>query len=138
MRDLDIGRDEVIDTGDLLKTGVTCAADGAVLFAGALESETAANQIYLGRATGRATALTQGDGFKVPSKIDAAGRTLLFLVPRQRPFRAAAAGGGRGGGAGAPPRRPIRPRPRAPAAGRRCRRRRRRRRRPTPRRRSAS
>ena len=40
VRDLDTGRDEEIDTGDLLKTGVTCAADGAVLFAGALESET--------------------------------------------------------------------------------------------------
>ena len=101
VRDLGTGRDDEINTGDLLKTGVTCAADGAVLFAGALETDATANQIYLGRAGAAPQALTQGDGFKTPSKIDAAGRTLLYLVPRQGPFRAAAAGGGRG--AGAPP-----------------------------------
>ena len=93
MRDISTGRDEEINTGDLLKAGVTCAADGAVLFAGALESETTATQIYVGRAGSAPQALTQGDGFKMPSKIDAAGHTLLFLVPNQGPFRAAAAGG---------------------------------------------
>ena len=105
VREMATGKDEEINTGDLLKAGVTCAADGAVLFAGALESETTATQIYLGRAGSAPQALTQGDGFKIPSKIDIAGRTLLFLVPNQGPFRSAeppAAGGeGRGGGAGA-------------------------------------
>jgi hypothetical protein len=105
VRDIATGRDEEINTGDLLKTGVTCAADGAVLFAGASESETASTQIYLGRAAGAPQALTQGGGFKMPSKIDAAGRTLLFLVPNQGPFRLpeppAAGGEGRGGAGGA-------------------------------------
>ena len=105
VRDIGTGRDEEINTGDLLKTGVTCAADGAVIFAGALESESAATQIYLGRAGSAPQALTQGDGFKMPSKIDAAGRTLLFLLPNLGPFRSpeppAAAGEGRGGGGGA-------------------------------------
>ena len=120
MRDIGSGRDEEINTGDLLKTGVTCAADGAVLFAGALESETAATQIYLGRAGSAPQALTQGDGFKMPSKIDAAGRTLLFLLPRSRSVPPAAAGGGRGAGGAAPAAAAtIRPRPRTPAGRRR-------------------
>ena len=102
VREIATGRDEEIDTGELLKTGVTCAADGAVLFAGALETDTAANQIYVGRTGSTPQPLTQGDGFKMPSKIDAAGRTLLYLVPRQGPFRQAAPGAGRGAG-GAPP-----------------------------------
>ena len=106
MHDLEGGREEELNTGDLLKTGVTCAADGTVLFAGAAESDSTATQIYAARAGQAPQALTRGDGFKVPAKIDAAGRTLLFLVPRQGPFRAAAAGaggrGGRGGGDVAP------------------------------------
>ena len=102
VRDLASGRDQEVATGDLLKTGVTCAADGAVLFAGAAEADTAATQIYAARAGGEPQALTKGEGFKIPSKIDAAGRTLLYLLPRQGPFRtgteAPAAGGeGRGG-----------------------------------------
>jgi hypothetical protein len=118
VRDIGTGRDEDIGTGDLLKTGVTCAADGAVLFAGALETDTTANQIYIGRAGSAPRALTQGDGFKIPSKIDAAGRTLLFVVPQQGPFRAAAAGGGRGAGAGAPaPADPAAAPDTPPAAG---------------------
>lgn len=112
VRDIASGRDEAIDTGTLLKTGVTCGAGGAVLFAGAPESETAATQIYIGRAAAAPEAITSGDGFKIPAKIDAGGRTLLFLVPRQGPFRqaaaatdptdpaAAAAGGGAAGGGG--------------------------------------
>ena len=92
LRDIGSGRDEPIDTGDLLKTSVTCAADGSVLFAGAGETETASTQIYAARAGGPPRALTQGDGFKVPWRIDAAGRTLLFLVPRQGPFRQGGAG----------------------------------------------
>jgi hypothetical protein len=105
VRDITSGADEAIDTGDLLKTGVMCGAD-AVLFAGAREQDTAATQIYAGRAGTAPEAITAGDGFKVPAKIDAAGRTLLFLVPRQGPFRqpapapdpAATAGGAPGGG----------------------------------------
>jgi hypothetical protein len=89
-----------------------------VLFAGADEADTAATQIYAARADGAPQALTQGDGFKVPATIDAAGGTLVFLVQRQGPFRGgtaagrgaapaaaaapdtttAAGGGGRGGG----------------------------------------
>jgi len=102
VRDLETGRDGDIDTGALLKTGVTCAADGAVLFAGAAEADTAATQIYVGRAGAAPEPLTSGDGFKVPSRIDAAGRTLLFLVPRQGPFRQGAAGPGTGRGGLAP------------------------------------
>jgi hypothetical protein len=121
MRELESGRDEELNTGDLLKTGVTCAADGAVLFAGAAENDTAATQIYAARAGQPPLALTRGDGFKMPSKIDAAGRTLLFTVPRQGPFRAAAAGGGRGGGRGggetAPEGDPAAAPPEAGAAG---------------------
>ena len=103
LRDISTGRDEDLNTADLLKTGVTCAADGAVLFAGAPETETAATQIYVARAGSAPQALTQGEGFKVPSTIDAAGRTLLFLLPRQGPFRQPAAGGGRGSGGGNTP-----------------------------------
>ena len=121
MRDLDSGRDEELNTGELLKTGVTCAADGAVLFAGAAESDTASTQIYAARSGQAPQPLTRGDGFKMPSKIDAAGRTLLFLVPRQGPFRAAAAGGGRGGGRGggdtAPAADPAAAAPEAGAGG---------------------
>jgi hypothetical protein len=101
VRDIASGRDEEIGTGDLLKAGVTCAADGAVLFTGAHDSETTATQLYLGRAGAAPQALTEGDGVKIPSKIDAAGRTLLFLLPRQNPFRPAA-GGGRGAGGAQP------------------------------------
>ncbi|MEO6239540.1 MAG: M20/M25/M40 family metallo-hydrolase [Vicinamibacterales bacterium] len=99
VRDVTSGRDEEIQTGELLKTGLTCAADGAVLFAAATEGDIAATQIYLARAGSAPQPLTQGDGFKVPSKIDKGGRTLLYNVPRQGPFRQPAAGGGRGGGA---------------------------------------
>ena len=103
--DLASGQDQELNTGDLLKTGVTCAADGNVLFAGAAESDTAATQIYAARAGAAPHALTKGEGFKTPSRIDAAGRTLLYLVPRLGPFRgasdsAAAPGEGRGGGGG--------------------------------------
>ena len=116
VRDLASGSDQSVDTGGLLKTGLTCAADGTVLFAGAGETETTATQIYAARAGAAPKALTQGEGFKVPSKIDAGGRTVLFTIPRQGPFRAPApdaaqpggapagadapAGGGRGGGGG--------------------------------------
>jgi hypothetical protein len=120
LRDIASGRDEPIDTGDLLKTGVTCAADGSVLFAGAAETETTSTEIYAARAGGPPRALTQGDGFKVPSRIDAAGRTLLFLLPRQGPFRQGGAGG-RGGGASVAPVDPAAPDPSAgggaPAGG---------------------
>ena len=117
VRDIASGHDEEIGTGDLLKTAVTCAADGAVLFAGALESEATATQIYLGRVGAAPQALTEGDGVKTPSKIDAAGRTLLFLLPRQNPFRPAA-GGGRGGGGGTQPAAdPAAPADASPAGG---------------------
>lgn len=96
LRDIESGRDQAVDTGDLLKTGVTCAADGAVLFAGAAEADSETTQIYTARAAGAPQALTQGPGFKVPAATDAAGRKLVFLIPRQGPFRVAAAGG-RGG-----------------------------------------
>lgn len=99
LRDIESGRDQAIDTGDLLKTGVTCAADGAVLFAGAAEADSETTQIYAARAAGAPQAMTQGPGFKVPAATDAAGRTLVFLIPRQGPFRVAAAGGRGGGGA---------------------------------------
>src|SRR6185369_13519790 len=45
LRDLTTGADQDLNSGALLKTGVTCAADGSVLFAGAAEAETAATQI---------------------------------------------------------------------------------------------
>ncbi|HET7695817.1 MAG TPA: M20/M25/M40 family metallo-hydrolase [Vicinamibacterales bacterium] len=106
VRDLSSGQEQELNTGDLLKTGITCAADGSVLFAGAGETDAAATQIYAVRAGAAPQPLTKGEGFKVPSRIDAAGRTLLYLVPRQGPFRTAsaegtaAAGEGRGGGGG--------------------------------------
>ena len=110
VRDLTSGADQAMDTGELLKTGVTCAADGAVLFAGAGETETTATQIYAAHAGVAPKALTQGEGFKIPSKIDVSGRTVLFTIPRQGPFRVvtadpaqpggAAPGAGVGGGAG--------------------------------------
>ena len=50
VRDLGANADEVLNTGDLLKTGVTCAADGAVLFGGARGNDTAATQIYAATA----------------------------------------------------------------------------------------
>jgi Peptidase family M28 len=103
VRDLVSGRDEAIDTGDLLKTGVTCGADGVVFFAGAAERDATATQIYAGRAGAAPEAMTSGDGFKVPSKVDAAGRTVLFLVPRQGPFRTGSAPGAGARGAGVPP-----------------------------------
>ena len=113
VRDLTSSDEQSVDTGDLLKTGVTCAADGVVLFAGAAETEMTATQLYAARTGTAPKALTQGDGFKIPSKIDASGRTLLFTIPRQGPFRvatadpaqpggaaSAAGGGGAGGGGG--------------------------------------
>ena len=108
VREIASGQERERNTGDLLKTGVTCAADGAVLFAGASETDTAATQIYAVRPGSSPQPLTTGDSFKIPSKIDAAGRTLLYLNPRQGPFRMptagadAPAGGGRGGGGNAP------------------------------------
>jgi hypothetical protein len=113
LREIESGRDQTIDTGDLLKTGVTCAAEGAVLFAGAGETDITATQIYAGRAGGAPQPLTQGDGFKIPASIDAAGRTLLYLIPRQGPFRTAAPGGRGGAPAPADPAAP----PETPPAG---------------------
>ena len=98
IRDLETARDERVDTGGLLKTGITCAADGAVLFAGAAEGDTAATQIYLARPGSAPQPLTQGPGFKVPAEIDAGGHTLLFLEPRGGPFGGGS--GGRGSGRG--------------------------------------
>ena len=120
LRDLASGADQVMNTGDLLKTGVTCAADGQVLFAGAADTDATSTQIYAARAGAEPRALTRGDGFKTPLKIDASGRTLLYSIPRQGPFRTPAAGGGRGAGRGGEPARQplailrlraIRPRP---------------------------
>lgn len=98
-RDLTSGADQIVDTGDLLKTGLTCGADGTVLFAGAAETETTSTQIYAARPGAAPKALTQGDGFKIPSRIDASGRTILFTIPRQGPFRVAAADPASAGGA---------------------------------------
>jgi hypothetical protein len=122
LREIESGQDRAIDTGDLLKTGITCAADATVLFAGAADTEATATQIYAARADRAPQALTQGDGFKLPATIDGSGRTLVFVIPRLGPFRAAApvgrgaapaatadpstpaetttAGGGGGGGGG--------------------------------------
>jgi len=114
VRDLTSSSDQSVETGELLKTGITCAADGVVIFAGAGETETTATQLYAARPGDAPKALTQGDGFKIPSKTDASGRTVLFTIPRQGPFRvatadpaqpggapaAAGAGGGATGGAG--------------------------------------
>jgi hypothetical protein len=116
VRDIDGGSDQAIDTGSLLKANVTCGADGAVYFAGAADTDTTVNQIYAGHAGRAPERVTSGGGFKVPSKIDAAGRTLLYLVPRLGPFRqgtpdptaatgaggGAPVGGGGGGRGGAP------------------------------------
>ena len=105
VRDLSSGQEQELNTGELLKMGITCAADGNVLFAGAAPSDTSATQIYAVRPGAAPQALTTGAGFKTPARIDASGRTLLYLFPRQGPFRtsadaAPAAGEGRGGGAG--------------------------------------
>jgi hypothetical protein len=102
VRDLDTGVDLEMNTGDLLKTAITCAAEDAVLFAGAAADNLVSTEIYSVRPGGPPLALTQGDGFKVPSEIDASGRTLLFLMPRQGPFRmpsetVTGSGGGGGG-----------------------------------------
>lgn len=106
VRDLDTGVDQELNTGNLLKTGVICAAEEAVLFAGAAASNLTSTDIYSVGPGTPPQALTQGEGFKVPSEIDASGRTLLFLQPRQGPFRmpserAAASGGGGGSTAAA-------------------------------------
>jgi hypothetical protein len=120
LRDIASGRDEELDTGDLMKTGITCAA-GAVLFAGAADPEAPSMQIYAARAGRSPEAITEGDGFKTPIDIDTSGRVVLFSVARQGPFRAAGAGrGGRGGapGAGAPGGRGDAPaQPPAPETG---------------------
>src|SRR5205823_8137666 len=100
VRDLDTGADLEMNTGDLLKTAVTCGAEDAVLFAGATADNLASTEIYSARSGTPAQALTQGDGFKVPLEIDASGRTLLFLVPRQGPFRMPSETVTGGGGAG--------------------------------------
>jgi Tol biopolymer transport system component len=111
LRDLDSGHDEELQTGDLYKTGILCGVNRSVFFAGAGANETTATQIYSVTAGSTPEAVTQGDGFKVPSSIDATGRVLLFLVPRVGPFRsgtpaaqtpgaAGDAGGSRGAGGG--------------------------------------
>jgi Peptidase family M28 len=98
VRDLETGADRELNTGTLLKTAIMCAADDTVLFAGAAEDNLTSTQVYAVRSESTAEALTQGDGFKIPSVIEASGRTLLFLMPRQGPFRMASdtvtAGGG--------------------------------------------
>ena len=101
VRDIGSGRDQELNTGDLLKTGVTCGADAAVLFAGATESDVAATQIYAARPGAAPQPLTTGDGFKTPARIDASGRTLIYLNPRQGPFRGAVGAGGAAGATGA-------------------------------------
>ena len=102
LREMDTGRDEQLRTGDLLKTGAVCAADAAVLFAGAGPGDTSATQIYSVKSGAAPEPLTEGEGFKVPAKLDAVGSTLLFLMPRLGPFRQGSADTGRGGAAGAP------------------------------------
>ena len=103
VHDLASGADVQLDTRDLLKTAPVCAADGVVMFAGAAEANLADAQIYAAKPGAPPEALTQGAGFKVPAALDANGRTLLFLLPRQGPFRVPSdspPGGGRGSGGG--------------------------------------
>ncbi len=102
LRDLDSGTDVEMNTGNLLKTAITCAADG-VLFAGATDDNFGSTDIYAVKAGSAPQPLTQGEGFKVPARTDASGRTLLYLLQRQGPFRLPSetvTGGGGTGGAG--------------------------------------
>ncbi len=101
VRDLETGADHELNAGALLKTAITCAADDTVLVAGTPEDNFTSTQIYAVRAESAPEPVTQGDGFKIPSVIDASGRTLLFLMPRQGPFRMASetATAGSGGNA---------------------------------------
>src|SRR5262249_41299524 len=101
VRDLETGAERELNTGTVLKTAITDVADDTVLLAGADEDNLASTQIYAVKSESAAEAVTQGDGFKIPSVIDASGRTLVFLMPRQGPFRMAAetATGGSGGSA---------------------------------------
>src|SRR3954471_2075079 len=52
IRDIASGADQVLNSGDMLKTALTCAADGNVLFAAAAaaETDTVATQIYAAHA----------------------------------------------------------------------------------------
>ncbi len=100
LRNVQTGRDEELNTGSLMKTAAICAADAAVLFAGAPPGDESATQIYSARTGAEPSALTQGSGFKLPHTIDAGGHTLIYQVPRLGPFRPPSPAAPRGSGSG--------------------------------------
>jgi Tol biopolymer transport system component len=109
VRDLSTGQERIIATPDgLLKTGLTYAPDGRRLFfLGGSEGDETRNDIYVVTDSQPATRVGDGDGLKGVPVIDAAGTTLLYIVPTVNPLRRPPAPG-----TSSPP-----PQPRGPAFG---------------------
>ena len=102
IRNLTSGQERGLAAPNLLKTGLTFAADGRRLFfLGGSDTDETRNEIYA-VADGQAP-VRVGDatGLKAAPVVDPSGATLLYIVPNQNPLRRPQApGGGAGGGRG--------------------------------------
>jgi Tol biopolymer transport system component len=103
VRDLNNGREMILPTPDLLKTGLTFSADGRSLyFLGGTESEPDRNDIYvISEASPKPVIVVDDEGLKAAPVVDPSGGALIYVRPAQNPLRQPpAAGVGRAGGAG--------------------------------------
>jgi Tol biopolymer transport system component len=101
VRDLNNGREMILPTPDLLKTGLAFSADGRVLyFLGATESEPDRNGIYvISEASPKPVVVVDAEGLKGAPVVDPSGSALIYVQPGQNPLRPPS---GRAGGAGGP------------------------------------
>ncbi len=87
VRDLASKQEVELPTNGLLKSSLVFGADeNTVYFTGAREAETARNDIYATKASGQATAVTSGDGFKTLPSCDPSGKLLIYAIPMTNPF----------------------------------------------------
>lgn len=87
VRDLASKQEVELPTNGLLKSSLVFGADeNTVYFTGAREGETARNDIYATKASGQATAVTSGEGFKTLPAFDPSGKLLIYAIPMTNPF----------------------------------------------------
>ena len=99
-RDLANGREMELPAPDLLKTGLTFAADGRQLyFLGAKESDPERTDIYvISESAPKPVLVADAGGLKSAPIVDPAGKVLIYTVPAVNPLRRPATPGEAGAG----------------------------------------
>jgi hypothetical protein len=101
VRDLTTQQERELPAPGLFKTGLVYSADGRQLFfLGGTEADEARNDIYVIADGQLPAAIGDGDGLRGAPVVDASGRSILYVVANQNPFRRPQPPGGGGGGAG--------------------------------------